>query len=406
MQIRIIKGTKQIGGCITEISTAKTKIIIDYGNDLDDGKEPLEVEGLTFGNSQYDGVFITHSHGDHIGLINKINEDIPVFVEEKSLEIHNITCDFCNKDRVNRKINTFKFPKNKNSKIIFDNNDIKVTAYLGEHSSYNSCMFLIESEGKKILHTGDYRAHGRKYARFINSLNKIGKLDLLITEGTALTRPASKYMTEEGLEKEAVEIIKKYDQVFIMQSSTNIDRTVSLLKATLRNNKKFVSDLFSYQLNKNIHHFFDYDNERVFVWIPLKYKYKSDEFKEKYINNIKTCSNIMPYYVMEVKESMLPDIKLLYRKGMIKNSCLIYSMWDGYIKKEEKLQKFIDELNSMNIYFTELHTSGHADIEAMEKLNTIVNPNNTIIIHTENKDEGKKIFNNVIDLNDNEFYNL
>ena len=34
MKVRIIKGTKQIGGCITEIECNKTKIIIDFGDDL------------------------------------------------------------------------------------------------------------------------------------------------------------------------------------------------------------------------------------------------------------------------------------------------------------------------------------------------------------------------------------
>ena len=36
MKIRIIKGTNQIGGAITEITSSKgTKILIDFGKDLD-----------------------------------------------------------------------------------------------------------------------------------------------------------------------------------------------------------------------------------------------------------------------------------------------------------------------------------------------------------------------------------
>ena len=44
MKLRILKGTNQIGGCITEISTGHTKIIIDFGEDLDGKKEPFKLK--------------------------------------------------------------------------------------------------------------------------------------------------------------------------------------------------------------------------------------------------------------------------------------------------------------------------------------------------------------------------
>ena len=47
--------------------------------------------------------------------------------------------------------------------------------YLVDHSSYNSCMFLIEADNKRVLHTGDYRSHGRKGNLFENTLKKINK---------------------------------------------------------------------------------------------------------------------------------------------------------------------------------------------------------------------------------------
>jgi len=406
VKVKIIKGTKQIGGCITEISEGKTKIIIDFGEELDDSKEHFKLKGLTEGKSIYNAVFITHSHGDHIGLIDKINKDIPVYVEEKSLEIHNLTCDFCGKKRVKRKLNTFKISKKiKENSVIYDNGDIKVTPYITDHSSYNSCMYLIESKEKRILHTGDFRNHGRKKNIFGKIINTIGKVDLLITEGTTLTRSKENFITESELESKALNIINNYDQVLIMQSSTNIDRTVSFLRASLQSNKKFVLDLFSYYINNAVDLNVNVDYKKIFVWKPYKYKYKPDWFKDKYLD-IDASSKIFPYFTMEVKESMLTDIKMLYNKGKIKNACLIYSMWDGYIPKEEKLKKFIEELKNMNIEFIEMHTSGHADLTAMKKLNDVVAPKYTIIIHTENNNAGKDVFNNIIKLKDGEEFIL
>ena len=245
MKVIIIKGTKQIGGCITEISTNKSKIIIDFGNDLEENNESFELEGLTKGKSIYNAVFITHSHGDHIGLINKINKDIPIYVEKVTLDIHNLTCDFCNKERVNRDVNTFELQfntkkDNKETKKIFDNGDIKVYAYIADHSSYNSCMFIVEGDGKRILHTGDFRMHGRKGYISEVSLKKIGNVDMLITEGTTLNRCQNEYMSEKELENKATSIMKKYNQILIIQSSTNFDRTTSFVRASIKSNRKFI----------------------------------------------------------------------------------------------------------------------------------------------------------------------
>lgn len=402
MKVKIIKGTNQIGGCITEITCNNTRIIIDYGEDLEDNTIPFELDGLTKEESIYDAVFITHSHGDHIGLIDLINEDIPVYVEEKSLEIHNLTCDFTNKERVSRKINTFKINNiDDQERVVFQNEDLKVSFYIGDHSSYNSVMYLIEGEGKKILHTGDFRMHGRRRYAFIKSLNKIGKVDLLITEGTTLTRGNNRFKTEDELKEEAVNVMKQYDQVFIMQSSTNIDRLVSFIKAGLLTNHKVVLDLFSRYVIEKANLPIVVDNKNIFTWIPSKYKYKPEWFKEEYMN-IEKSSKFFPNYVMFVKESMISDIKLLKEKGSLKNACLIYSMWNGYIEKSESLRKFLDECYNMGITILNIHTSGHADKTAMTRLNKICNPDKTIIIHTEDKTSGLDIFNNVIDLKDNE----
>lgn len=406
MNVRIIKGTNQIGGCITEITCNNTKIIIDYGEDLEDNTIPFELDGLTKGKSIYDAVFITHSHGDHIGLIDLINEDIPVYVEEKSLEIHNLTCDFTNKERVSRKINTFKINNiNDQERVVFQNEDLKVSFYIGDHSSYNSVMYLIEGEGKKILHTGDFRMHGRRRYAFLKSLNKIGKVDLLITEGTTLTRGNNRFKTEDELKEEAVNVMKQYDQVFIMQSSTNIDRLVSFIKAGLLTNHKVVLDLFSRYVIETANLPIVVDNKNIFTWIPSKYKYKPYWFKEEYMN-IELSSKFFPNYIMLVKESMLNDITLLKKKGSLKNACLIYSMWNGYIEKSESLRNFLDDCNEMGITILNIHTSGHADKIAMKKLNDICDPNKTVIIHTEDKTDGFNIFKNVNDLKDNEEFKI
>ena len=139
---------KQIksGGCITEIRSGNTRIIFDYGNNLDNTPQ-IEIEGLTYGTPQYEAVFISHYHLDHIGAIDRILKDIPIYVEETTKKLYDIICSFQSKPRVEVKTFTFNRP-------ITLSNNVKVTAYKVDHSAYNSAMFVIDDGKEKAIYTG------------------------------------------------------------------------------------------------------------------------------------------------------------------------------------------------------------------------------------------------------------
>ncbi len=395
MKVRILKGTNQIGGCIAEITSSRgTKIIIDYGENLDNTKQ-VSIPGLTDDspNITYDGVFITHSHGDHIGCVSKIKKGIPIYLEEKGMEIHNVLCEFI--DEYNKKIRPeknpdihfFEFEKKYSIK------DITVTPYIVDHSCYNSAMFLIEVDNLKVLHTGDYRNHGRKGILFEKVLKKIGKIDLLITEGTTLTRKKGKSKFEKYLIEDFKEPLK-YDQIYFMCSSTNIDRIVTIYK-TVKDSHIFIEDLCMNAITSklpNIPNSNTFHDIKTFV-NPHQNK---KEPHQRYINHAKNVIYDLPWeekFAMSLKQSSESYIRK--NSDNIKNACVVYSMWDGYIKddwKDPKTRDFYNYLTKelkMKPYF--IHTSGHADIEAMRKLNEITKPDKVIVIHTENKEESQKI---------------
>lgn len=167
-------------------------------------------------------LFLLHNHIDHIGLISYIpvyslcwKRQIYVYtIYYVILQEWKIICIF---NIIDRETYYYK--------------DIIITPYVVDHSAYNSLMFLIESEGKNLLHTGDFRNHGYKEIYFYKTLEKIGKIDALITEGTSFSRE-NQNITEAELSNKATESMKKYNQVFILQSSgTNIDRITSMYKS-------------------------------------------------------------------------------------------------------------------------------------------------------------------------------
>ncbi len=104
--------------------------------------------------------------------------------------------------------------------------------------------------------------------------------------------------------------------------------------------------------------------------------------------------------VMIVRPSMLKDLEYIKK---IENGVFIYSMWDGY-KKGKVTREFIDFLINKGMTEKTIHTSGHADQDALKKMVDILKPRNLVPIHTFEGNQYKKIFTgtNVLQINDKE----
>ena len=63
---------------------------------------------------------------------------------------------------------------------------------------------------------------------------------------------------------------------------------------------------------------------------------------------------------------------------------LFYGMWKGY-QEQEDMKSFIDFMQSCGIKIHTLHTSGHADMDTIEKLINDVRPTIIMPVHTENE---------------------
>lgn len=416
MKVKVLKGTNQIGGCVTEITSDNgKKIIIDFGEDLPDEEKnkqiKFELEGLTYGEKKYEAVFITHSHGDHIGLIESVLKEIPIYIEETSLNIFEKTKMYTTRDFDSGysmdKSNYRTFKTTKEEPIEID--DFCITPYKVDHSAYNSAMFLIECNDKKILHTGDFRAHGRNGDTLDNIIKKVGSIDCVITEGTSLGRSESEYISEEKLQDELTSIMRKYNQVFVLQSSTNIDRITTFYKA--KGNKAFVMDQFTCEITSLVNRSIpnpigNLEGQkycRLFTYKPLAYigerekAYNNSTWhdKDRKFNGFRNQE-----YILMVKSSMIKDIKKVHDKN--KKVVLIYSMWEGYIEKQDKMKEFLSDVEKLGIDVIIKHTSGHADIKTLKNLDERLGNPMVIPIHTNNVDEAKKVFKNAKILNDNE----
>ena len=391
LEIKTYGGDK-IGGCVTEISSKTAKIIFDYGTNLD-GTKQIEIEGLTKGESKVNAVFISHYHLDHIGEVSNILEEIPIYIEETTKKLYDIICDFSGKPRIEAK--TFRFGQVIEGKEF---GDVKITPYRVDHSAYNSTMFVITDGEETALYTGDFRDNGYTGGALIPTLKKIGKVDYLITEGTNIGSKSHILEKEESLVEEFANIAREYKQVFVLMSSSNIDRITTMLKACNQTKHILIQDIYMAHLTsfiqkedkKNIPNPVTFDN--VMVYKPRYMKRKKDEFRKQYLQSFQgknKSSMLYKPFMMNIRTSMLEDLEMFEFKGdILTNACLVYSMWGGYKEKEE-IQNFLKIVQELGITVIQkdIHTSGHASEELIDEVKKITSPKKVFTIHTKETEE-------------------
>ena len=387
MEINIIRGQNQIGGSIIEVSSKNTKIILDVGSNLDDKEIVVpEIEGLFKGEAKYDGVLISHYHSDHVGLSTRILPEIPIYMGEKSYEIHKVTREYIKKEYL-------KEPKAFKADEEFLIGDIKITPYLCDHSAFDAYMFLLDCEGKKILYTGDFRSNGRKF--FQSLLNKLPKVDVLITEGTNLSNDkiGKINLTEKELEKKGIEILEGNDRpVFVLMAATNIDRLVTFYKIANTTKRLFLLDTYAGQITAtiggNIPNPRTFSNVKIFQTSSRKHEIL-ENYKKNKISRDKIANSS---FLMCVRASMKKYLEKYPEEFSFEGCTMFYSMWEGY-KKQENMKEFLKFMEEKGVKTISLHTSGHADEKDFDKLIKKVEPEIIVPVHTENSEWFKRYEN-------------
>lgn len=385
MKIKIYRGTHQIGGCVTEIRSEKARILIDFGMELEDNPSSLLIDGVNSGNSSCDGIFFTHYHGDHIGMLNEINKDIPLYMGNLSKElllIQNQRSPLFDDERLNGVIS---FSVGEKIKI----KDIVVTPFMVDHSAFDAYMFLIEVDGTTILHTGDFRTHGYRGKGLDYVIeNYLPKIDCLICEGTTINRDNSVSVSEHELSLKASEVFRNNKYVFVVSASTNIDRIAGFCSAVPKGKYCLCDSYQKSVLDKVKEHSGDksklYSFDKMLVY--------GSNLEEKLVKN---------GFVMFVRagSTYFKDIMNRYKEY---NPLIVYSMWKGYLE-QDRVKEFVEGFNMVT-----LHTSGHADTTTLSSVIKKINPKHIIPIHTEVPEEYEKISNgnNVVVLNDCEEFEL
>ena len=387
MNIIIHRGTHQIGGSVIEISTASTRIVLDFGNELSlDEKYTsinLDINGVTKGIPDCDGIVISHYHMDHLGQLTSALPEIPLYMGELSKKIAIISAEYQDKVLYLRLLGANTFHGGE----AFTIGNIHIRPLVIDHSAADSYMFVIEAEGKRVLYTGDFRMHGLRHHILEKLVNTyIGEVDVLITEGTSLSRDADECISEAAVLEDISSYIQDGKYVFVMCSSTNIDRIMGIWQ-NMPTDKVLICDAYQKKILdtviNNVYYESSLYRRHDSPLVLNKGPYPKYYMDYGFVSLVRGTE----YFISHIKEFPKDDVRI------------IYSMWTGYIEENLLLK------NLLNTYpFYICHASGHVSKDDLVQLIELVDPDIVIPVHTDIPEKLERIVPNrtVCVVNDNE----
>lgn len=409
--LTIHRSAVEIGGNCIEIAYDGQRLLLDAGS-------PLAVEGATAPQRSIPttldtaatpaGLIISHPHQDHWGLLRALPPHWPVWSGAATETLIRLTASLGG----GRVVQPFQ---NYRSREPFAIGPFTITPFLTDHSAFDAHMLMVDVGGKRILYSGDFRRVGRK-ASLVEGLmrNPPANVDVLLLEGTTLGRTEA-FPTERELENELAGLFRRTPgRVFVSWSAQNIDRTVTLYRACLRAQRKFVLDLYTVGVMERLAA--KCDTLPRIGW-PGVCAVVTSTMKRLYEDPMRLND---PEFVQHVARSgcamgaaSLTDLHsavVMLRPALLrdfneKGVCLsaadawVFSMWSGYLKTQA-YQDVRAQFASAGASVTQLHTSGHASRDDLKAFARRIRPRNLVPIHSFSWDAHVADFDNVLRLRD------
>lgn len=408
MNIKVYRGTHQIGGCVTEYEYQGRHLFVDYGEELPGGPQTgdLQVEGLTYGDISKSALLITHYHGDHIGCIPKLPKDLPIFMGRISRDIQ---MELSNRLQM---VDVFHRNMSERLKTVhtfepgrpFCWGSFHIMPVTVDHSAFDAYAFKVEAGGVSAFHTGDFRTHGFRSGRLSDVIEKfVGKVDYVVCEATNISRPLAASQSEHDLQKEYQELFKENKGNVVYSSSTNIDRLFGLYHAAKNAGRVFIIDEYQKKI-------MDIVTQRDSLWSKSRLYQFSEHYKPFVLSVLKGefWMNDRFKDLLEKKGYVLmarsnPTFDSLIKR--IPGEKQVYlSMWDGYVDKSKAA--YNEQLaKSLGKGYLRMHTSGHCDMNSLREVFRLLHPKAIVPIHTEKPEDFAQLFGDewsVVVLNDGE----
>lgn len=415
---------------------------------------------------QIDGIVLSHAHMDHAGMIGTLDLGIPIISSATTLAILRAYQDSgktkfyiepaygspfevkgCRKHRIVKTGHWKTCPHKGRDAIVIEGElssglqelwqrqanpdgsgrgmvssdiatkansslDWEVRAFPVDHSILGACAFVIEGKNSTVAYTGDLRFSGsrsKNTEQFIKEAKKLGA-NILITEGTQVTRENQCTTTEEECKENCLEIVASAKDRFLIAdfSPRNVERLLAFLDIAEETGRRLVimpKDAYLLNCLKKVDEAIPTPSDSLLVydtpkgteahweqWIyatygnylvpaygiskaPSEYILAFSFFDMKFLNDIRPQKGVYLYSSSEpYTEEQTIDFRRLHNW---------LSFYNFEVKgfRIEKLEKVDGVRVHMEAGY---HCSGHATAEELEKMISEIEPEILIPVHTEN----------------------
>ena len=385
--LRIIPlgGLGEIGKNITAIEYEDEIIVIDCGISFPDedmyGIDLVipDIKYLLDNKDKVKGLFLTHSHEDHIGAIPYILKQINMPVYGTKLTIGLVESKLKEHDMLS-KTNLIPISPGESIKL----NKLIIEFIRVTHSIAESCALAIHTPIGIVLHTGDFKIDYTPIDGKVMDLNRIAQLGqegilLLMADSTNVER-AGHSLSEKIIGETLNRIISNANgRVIVATFASNIHRMQQIADASMMYNRKIVFSGRSMENISNVAMDLGYLHipEESIVGIEDLNRYPSDK-----ITIITTGSQ---------GEPMAGLSRIAYgshRHISIGQDDLFIISASPIPGNDKLVSRVINQLyrKGVEVIYEDLediHVSGHAYKEELKLIHTLVKPKYFMPVHGE-----------------------
>ena len=384
VEIRIHRGARHVGGTCVEVAVHGVRIVLDAGLPMGEtrpGSELLpDVPGLWGpGDDSLLGVLISHAHPDHMGLIDLVDSQVPVYLGARATAI-------CRETR-------FFVPAAIDVGATRDLVDgvpvalgpFTVTPFAVDHGIDDAFAILVEADGQGLLYSGDFRGHGRDPGYLERLATRVGRVDVLLLEGTRIGsgNAGRDEISEHDVEELCAERFAAARRCALaFASGQNLDRVETIARAARRAGRTPVLDLYGAS-----------------IWTatgrpwPCEARVRLSHWQRRHIIERESFDRVRAVrqrriyddelarrsakLVIIARTSALEELENL---GVLIDGDAVWSMWPGYLTSSA-VQPALRILRRNGVVLHQAHASGHACPRDLRRLVDAVKPRRVVPVH-------------------------